>query len=595
MYVFMSNVVFVIVDSLSYDRITYYNQKEPLTPFLNSIKNNCFYAENMFSSGPYTEAGTKGLLCSCDTLDNGGYFYRYESQDKFITDIFKDMGFDVYNINAPSYLLSKRTINNIDHMIYTSGIDFRFLWSQRFDFYYDSWKKGYFNENDYKYLSKFVKLVFESAEDFFDGNRTEKFMLIQNFVDDDIIEENKQILFNQKQLFERDSKKFIDSIFEKKMKHPIFSIKNIRLSDMIDTKSVNKAFDNHKTLIKKIKKIQFNYNLKNNHCNKNVLFRTIKDVIKDKKISKNNCGELINKFRNLFSGRELNVYRKGLYYTKDPYKLIPSSKTQMEFAASLINNSVSNNNFVFIHTEEPHYFNTFFSYDSKDEKLLNEELDIAEKFVDSIDSNYSGSIYYDLSVRYVDDQLKKLYQSLEKSGKIDETLIVITADHGSSYYFSPIRKRLVNNFYSENYHVPLFILGNGVKKEQYDYLCMSKDVIPTIMEFLKKQTSSDLKGSSLISAKTKDKILIEYMGPGCPDIRLKPVWLSARSKNYSVSYVGQLSKDFNENEIQEIYDLKSDRLELNNIKDFRNEEIFSLIEIIKNRFLILKRENIKIY
>lgn len=587
----LSNIIFIIVDSLSYERIYNRNDGELLIPFLSSIKDECILATNLYSQGPYTEAGTKGLLCSCDTLDHGGYFLRYDTEEKFITDIFKEAGYETYNINAPSYLLSKRTLNNIDHIIYTSGFDCRFLWSQRFEFYYDIWKSGNLSEDDYDYLSRFIQLVFESAEDYFEENCFEsKHEAIKDIIDMETIIFDRQVLLKEKNDFLRNKEAYIDSIFEMKMRHPIFKVKNVNISKMIKTEQIKKILNKNKDLSSKIIRIQFWSNLVNNHCSRGFINRLINNIKLKKRSLKDCCGEILNRIRNIICGREFEVFRTGLYYTGDPYKLVPSAKTQFEIAANLLEKN-SDGSFIFLHLEEPHYFNTFFSYDVSDEKVLLEEFDYAKEYISKINKNYKGSLFYDLSVRYIDKQIEVLYNRLKKGGYLDNTLVVITADHGSSYFFNPIRQVLVNNMHAENYHVPLYIFGSGIQPNCIDKMCMGKDVIPTIADILGFSIGGGFKGHSLLDRNyCDDSVMIEFMGSGCPDIRLKPVWLSARSLEYAVSYIGYLKDEFNPNNITEIYDLNTDPLELKNINYYRNDRIEKLIERIRNRFIEIKYE-----
>ena len=97
---------------------------------------------------------------------------------------------------------------------------------------------------------------------------------------------------------------------------------------------------------KKLKTIQFWRNLFNNRCSKGVLKRVLNNVVKKDGLSKKSFGEVINRIRNLVSGRELDVYKKGVYYTNSPYKLAPSARTQFEYVLSIINGSKNNNNFI---------------------------------------------------------------------------------------------------------------------------------------------------------------------------------------------------------------------------------------------------------
>ena len=589
----IKNLLFIIVDSMSYDRIYSSDAVSDLTPFLNSIKSDSLFFTNLFSQGPYTEAGTKGLLCSCDTLDNGGYYLRYDSQPKFITDFFKDCGFITYNVNSPWYLLSKRTLNNIDYNYYTSCFDCRFLWSQRFVFYYKKWQAGLLTEDDYKYLISFVDLMFDTSCAFFDSeNFIEQFRLIERYINKVDFESNVNIIKREKAIYCKNKKAYIDSVFIQKTHHPIFDIKNKDMDNMINTSLVNKVFDNHKSFLSNFRKTQFFKNLINNHCKFGTFGKVAARVFCQRRINKTTFGEYFNRLRNIASFRETIVYKTGHYFNGDPYKLSPSARTQIDFAINLLETNRDEKKFVFIHPEEPHYFNTFFTYDTNDEKLLDSEINYADDYLRTIKKNYKGSLFYDLSIRYIDKQIERLYQKLKEDDLLDSTMVVITADHGSSYFFEPIRQTLVNNMHSENYHIPLYIFGGGVKGRIIDTLGSNKDVIPTIFELCNCDIPKCAKGKSLLrDLSEQEAITIEYMGPGCPDIRLKPVWISARSLYYSVCFISSLSVPFDEKNITEIYDLVKDPKELKNIRKQRNSQIINLINTVRFRFNELRKEN----
>lgn len=82
------------------------------------------------------------------------------------------------------------------------------------------------------------------------------------------------------------------------------------------------------------------------------------------------------------------------------------------------------------------------------------------------------------------------------------------------------------------------------------------------------------------------------MGGGCPDIKRRPVKLGVRTDNYSVFVEVKISENFNFDNITEIYDLKNDPYENNNLKDSKDimNKICKEIDIIKTLFLDLKKE-----
>ena len=65
------NILLYVVDSLNYSHIK--NSDLNLMPFLEELKKDAVYCENMYSQAPYTEAALMNLYCGQDVLENGGY------------------------------------------------------------------------------------------------------------------------------------------------------------------------------------------------------------------------------------------------------------------------------------------------------------------------------------------------------------------------------------------------------------------------------------------------------------------------------------------------------------------------------------------
>ncbi len=105
---------------------------------------------------------------------------------------------------------------------------------------------------------------------------------------------------------------------------------------------------------------------------------------------------------------------------------------------------------------------------------------------------------YDGEVTYTDSQLKRLFDHLKKLGLWDETMIILTADHGESfghdYFFGHILR-----VYQSCIHVPLIIKPfAGADGERVDALCSNIDFFPTICDALGIQTPDELDGVSLM-------------------------------------------------------------------------------------------------
>jgi arylsulfatase A-like enzyme/Flp pilus assembly protein TadD len=103
---------------------------------------------------------------------------------------------------------------------------------------------------------------------------------------------------------------------------------------------------------------------------------------------------------------------------------------------------------------------------------------------------------YSGEVAYVDHSLGKLFDYLDSSELSDNTLVVLTGDHGESLgehgemthgYFA----------YNSTLWIPLIIAGPGVEAGRSDDYVCHVDIFPTICEFLRIEKPSFLQGVSL--------------------------------------------------------------------------------------------------
>ncbi|ELZ98895.1 putative sulfatase [Haloferax mucosum ATCC BAA-1512] len=88
--------------------------------------------------------------------------------------------------------------------------------------------------------------------------------------------------------------------------------------------------------------------------------------------------------------------------------------------------------------------------------------------------------WYDASVRYLDDQVGRVLDWLEAQGKLDDTVLILTSDHGE--YFGEHGGLSHGDFlYDEVLHVPLLISGPGVPSgETREDLVSLADVFATV-------------------------------------------------------------------------------------------------------------------
>ncbi|MHB1909874.1 MAG: sulfatase-like hydrolase/transferase [Nitrososphaerales archaeon] len=91
-------------------------------------------------------------------------------------------------------------------------------------------------------------------------------------------------------------------------------------------------------------------------------------------------------------------------------------------------------------------------------------------------------LYYTLQKK-VDDQMSRVLKALGKTRFSRDTYVIFTSDHGD-YLFAHGLVQKWYTAYQEAIHVPLAILGPGVKSGDRDFLTSHLDLVPTLLELL---------------------------------------------------------------------------------------------------------------
>lgn len=98
---------------------------------------------------------------------------------------------------------------------------------------------------------------------------------------------------------------------------------------------------------------------------------------------------------------------------------------------------------------------------------------------------------------FMDSQVGRVVEALEKSGRADNTIIVLWSDHGWHLGEKLITGK--NTLWNESTRVPLAFAGPGIKPNQ---VCARPaellDIFPTLLELAGMNPRSDLEGHSLV-------------------------------------------------------------------------------------------------
>jgi choline-sulfatase len=118
---------------------------------------------------------------------------------------------------------------------------------------------------------------------------------------------------------------------------------------------------------------------------------------------------------------------------------------------------------------------------------------------------------YDSGLRFADEQIGKLLGTLERLGLLDETALLISADHGETLGEL--------NVYGDHHtadehvaHVPCLLRWPGLAARSVSALCYQVDVAATLVELCGGTLPSDWDGVSLLGALRDDRAHVHAQG-----------------------------------------------------------------------------------
>ncbi len=187
---------------------------------------------------------------------------------------------------------------------------------------------------------------------------------------------------------------------------------------------------------------------------------------------------------------------------------------------------------------------------------------------------------YREEIRYVDDCIGALLTFLKGKGIYDNTSIILTADHGEMFNE---HKRIghPSDLYDELLKVPLIIKDRNIPRDNISGKLISlRDIPHTIYHMAVGKTSRDYSGYSILDLMKKGKgrdfvcSKAKHLGKRSYYKDDKNMMDSIRGFPYNIYSIRtnryKLIYD-DENDLSELYDLKEDKKENNNIIDVNKE------------------------
>lgn len=158
--------------------------------------------------------------------------------------------------------------------------------------------------------------------------------------------------------------------------------------------------------------------------------------------------------------------------------------------------------FLYVHYFDPH--NPLWT----PEKYI-EDLDVINKYGGIHPKNEKKKDYvremYAAECRHLDDKISEIWSTLENSGMADNTVFIITSDHGEELMERGVYDH-GHTMYPELTYIPLIIVyPKGTPHAPSKYPVGLIDIMPTILEAAQVETRPDMNGRSLIIAPSDDK------------------------------------------------------------------------------------------
>ena len=586
-----NNVISLFIDSVTWEAVGTTRAKVSPTPFLDSLKLEAVTASKLYSHGPYTDAAKTSLFTGRNCLDDFGYLFRENTSP--ITDfkLFHDNGYETYCVTYPFWLYGKNMRKYIDHQVYTASFVYASEWGGAFKYYSELSKERELSADELLLVTTRLRLFFDAFQWYLeDMSRNEEANMTLHEINKDYdFEAAIKILKAEREKFDADTAAYIKDFNEKGLEHVLTTLDPTHIFSIIDEDFLHELVEEHKEFFNKAIRNNFKANWWRELPSLKRLVFGIGRYLKTK--NKDHITFLTNYILSL---TPFQVMLKR--WDKIRWKTDNSTYSVFKAGLDLIEKRPKNCDkpfYMYLYTDGPHNNIAMLTYDVQDKNLLNDEIRVLNDYMDELGTDFTGSLLYFLSLRNVDYQIEKFCNRLKYLGLWDTTTLLVLSDHGSSYTFHPLHNARVNCFDDECYHIPVLLRHPGFKGIEIDTYQNSKDIFPTVCDLVGIEKPAEFAGHSMLDPNRpiQNYVLTEYMGPGCPDMTARRMWLSVRDENYIVAYKVGIYENFEDGELAEVYNLKKDPDGLYNINyKTKREEIEYLLKPLRARYEEIKTD-----
>ncbi len=177
------------------------------------------------------------------------------------------------------------------------------------------------------------------------------------------------------------------------------------------------------------------------------------------------------------------------------------------------------------------------------------------------DSEYADDLYSG-EVAYTDSVLGNFFDRLRKTGKYENTIIILTGDHGEA--LGEKGEKTHSYFaYNNTIHIPFIIKVPGAKGKEIMENVSHMDIFPTVCELINMKIPSHIQGESLVGVMKGEKKKEKYIYFESLTPYLNRGWAPLRG------FIRGEDK-FIDQPLREFYDLSKDMAEEKNLISEKN-------------------------
>ena len=293
----------------------------------------------------------------------------------------------------------------------------------------------------------------------------------------------------------------------------------------------------------------------------------------------------------LMSWKIKNKIKRGIYKIFNPDNFLGTAEQRVTTAIKWIDSNKNKKFFLMLHSNDLHWpypvpkpYEHMFDAEYRGEHdfatmckgtITRGELIFGLKKLPKEEVNHAIA-HYDGGIRYIDYHLKRLFDFLKAKNIYDDTLIILTADHGENFGEHGFYFQHGASLYETSLKVPLIlkIPNKKIINKKIDAKIQVLDIMPTVLDVLSIPLVDNIEGKSLLPlidekvSSIRDFVFtesIEEHFPGNKRVYMKGVegkWRTMIVGDWKIIYIPHPEKN-----IFELYNIKNDRSENLNLID----------------------------